>query len=196
MSVGCMAQSWDVAASFEDGWTTKSNPYGMWSYGYSSGFTAPVTLYDRAEQNGVNGPNTQFWLSSAVDLANSPSAAYNNGPDFDEGSTHLSAKEFALVTGDGGQYSDVVFTAPIDGNYFLQGSFRGSQDDIGVVVGVAAKGKVIFHSSIASKNQVVPFQKTIPLKAGQAIVFSVGPGSARSGGLQNTCLSAGFRLAP
>jgi len=66
-----LAQSWDVAAAFEDGWTTKSNPYGMWSYGYSSGFTAPVTLYDRAEQNGVNGPNAQFWFSSAVDLANS-----------------------------------------------------------------------------------------------------------------------------
>jgi hypothetical protein len=92
VTASCWAQSWDVAAAFKEGWPSKSNSYGVWSYGYSSGFTAPVTLYDRAEQNGVNGPNAQFWFSSAVDIANSPSAEFNNGPAYDEGNIHLSGK--------------------------------------------------------------------------------------------------------
>ncbi len=189
-----LAQSWDVAAAFKEGWPSKGNPYGVWSYGYSAGFTAPVTLYDRAEQNGVNGPNAQFWFSSAIDLANSPAAEFNNGPDYEEGSVRLAANEFALVTGDGGQYSDVVFTAPIDGKYLLQGSFLGHQDSIGAVVGVVANGKVLFSSKIKSNGQVVPFEKVALLKAGSTVVFSAGPGSAPKGGLQNTGLTAGFRL--
>ena len=194
VTAGCWGQSWDVAAAFKEGWPTKSNPYGVWSYGYSAGFTAPVTLYDRAEQNGVNGPNAQFWFSSAVDLANSPSAEFNNGQAYDEGHIHLSPNEFALVTGDGGQYSDVIFTAPIDGKYLVEGSFLGHQDSVGAVVGVVANGKVLFRSSIKSNGQVVPFEKVALLKAGGTVVFSVGPGSAPGGGRQNTGLTAGFRL--
>ena len=55
------AQTYDVAAAFEQGWVNKSNPNGVWSYGYSSGFSAPVTLYTQTVQNGVNGPNAQYW---------------------------------------------------------------------------------------------------------------------------------------
>jgi|SRR5208283_2555020 len=191
---GCWAQSWDVAAAFKEGWPSKSNPFGVWSYGYSAGFTAPVTLYDRAERNGVNGPNAQFWFSSAVDLANSPSAEFNNGPAYDEGNLHLSANEFTLVTGDGGQHSNVIFTAPIDGKYLVEGSFVGHQDSVGAVVGVVANGKVLFSSSITSDGQVVPFKRTAVLKAGTTVVFSVGSGPAPSGGLQHTGVAAGFRL--
>jgi len=193
---GCWAQSWDVAAAFKEGWPSKSNPYGVWSYGYSAGFTAPVTLYDRAEQNGVNGPNAQFWFSSSVDLANSPSAEFNNGPAYDNGNLHLSANEFVLVTGDGGQYSDVIFTAPIDGKYSLEGFFRGHHDGIGAVGGVVANGKVLFSCSITSEGQLMPFKRIAVLKAGTAVVFSVGPGPAPSGGLQHTGVAAGFRLVP
>ena len=190
----CWAQSWDVAAAFKEGWPTKSNPYGVWSYGYSAGFTAPITLYDRAEQNGVNGPNAQFWFSSAVDLANAPSAEFNNGQAYDDGSVRLMPNEFALVTGDGGLYSDVVFTAPIDGKYLVDGSFLGHEDSVGAVVGVVANGKILFRSSIKSNGQVVPFEKTAVLKAGSTVVFSAGPGRSAGGGRQNTGLTAGFRL--
>lgn len=193
---GGWAQSWDVAAAFKEGWPSKSNPYGVWSYGYSSGFTAPVTLYDRAEQNGVNGSNAQFWFSSAVDIANSPSAEFNNGPAYDEGNIHLSANEFVLVTGNDEHYSDAVFTAPIDGKYLVEGVFLGHQDGIATVVGVVANGKVLFSSGISSKGQIVPFKKTALLKAGNTVVFSVGPGPTPGGGLQNTGLAAGFRLIP
>jgi hypothetical protein len=55
-----VAETNDPAASFERAWSSQNNPEGVWSYGYSSGFTDPITLYDKAVQNGINGPNAQY----------------------------------------------------------------------------------------------------------------------------------------
>jgi len=185
LSVG-LAQSYSAATAFEQGWTTQSNPNGVWSYGYSSGFTGPVTLYDQTLQNGVNGPNAQYWVSSSVDIGTSPAAEFNDGPAYDDGNVDFLANEFVLVAGIGGQYSDLVFTAPAASQYSVGGSFRGDQYGVGTVVGIVANGSVIFSSSVTSEGQIVPFQATVTLNSGNTVVFSVGPG----GGLQNTGLSA------
>jgi len=188
----CWANSYDVAATFEQGWTTPSNPNGVWSYGYSSGFTSPITLYDQTVQNGVNGPNAQYWLSPAVDVGTSPAAEFNHGPAFNDGNVNFLPNEFVLVAGIGGQYSDLVFTAPANGTYSIVSSFRGAQYGIGTVVGVVANGSVLFSSSVTSVGQLVPFNTTVSLNAGNTLVFSVGPG----GGLQNTGLSATITTIP
>jgi len=176
----------DAAASFEQGWITHSNPNGVWSYGYSSGFTSPITLYNQTVQNGVNGPNAQYWLSPSVDIGTSPAAEFNNGPAFDDGNVNFLANEFVLVAGIGGQYSDLVFTAPADGTYSVVSSFRGDQHGIGTLVGVVANGNILFSSSVTAVGQIVPFSTQVSLKAGNTLVFSVGPG----GGSQNTGVSA------
>jgi len=137
-------------------------------------------------QNGVNGPNAQYWLTQSVDIGNSPSAEFNNGPAYDDGNIDFLANEFVLVAGIGGQYSDLVFTAPTDGVYSLTSSFRGAQFGIGTLVGVVANGTVLFSSSVTAEGQIVPFDTNISLIAGETVVLSVGPG----GGLQNTGLSA------
>jgi uncharacterized repeat protein (TIGR01451 family) len=180
-----MAQSYDAAATFEQGWINQSNPNGVWSYGYSSSFTAPITLYTQTVQNGVNGPNAQYWLSPSVNTGTSPAAEFNNGPAFDDGNVNFLANQFILVAGIGGQYSDLVFTAPADGTYSVVGSFRGDQYGVGTVVGIVANGTVLFNSSVTAVGQVVPFNAVVGLKAGTTVVFSVGPG----GGTQNTGLS-------
>jgi uncharacterized repeat protein (TIGR03803 family) len=143
-------------------------------------------------QNGVNGPNAQYWLSSSVDNGNSPAAEYNDGPAYDDGNIDFLADEFVLVSGIGGQYSDLVFTAPVDGTYAVLGSFRGDQYGIGTVVGIVANGSVVFSSSVNSEGQIVPFQTSVTLNAGGTVVFSVGP----NGGLQNTGLSATIVQSP
>ncbi len=125
------AQSYNAAAAFEHGWTTQSNPNGVWSYGYSSGFTGPVTLYDQTAQPGVNGRNAQYWLSSSVNIGESPSAEYNDRPAYDDGNVDFLANEFVLVAGIGGQYSDLVFSDPADGAYSVVSEFRSAQYDIG-----------------------------------------------------------------
>jgi hypothetical protein len=183
---------YNVAADFEAGWLAHANPNGVWTYGYSSGFVGPLSLYDQTVQNGVNGPNAQYWLSSAVNIGTSPSAEFNNGPAFNDGNVVFSANEFLLVAGIGGQYSDVIFTAPTSGRYSITSSFVGSQNGIGTVVGVLVDGGIVFNSSVASVGQIVPFDANVNLVAGETVEFSVGPG----GGLQNTGLSAAIKSGP
>jgi hypothetical protein len=177
---------YDAAAAFEQGWISQSNPNGVWSYGYSRGFTSPVTLYTQTLQNGVNGPNAQYWVSPAVNIGTSPSAEFNHGPAYDDGNVNFLANQFILVAGIGGQYSDLIFTAPTTGMYSLTSSFRGDQYGIGTVVGILANSSLLFSSSVTAEGQTVPFNALLNLTAGEEVEFSVGPG----GGLQNTGLSA------
>jgi len=180
-----LAQTYNPAASFEKGWTTQRNPNGVWSYGYSSGFTSPITLYDKTVRNGINGPNAKYWLFSSVNLGTSPSAEYNDGPAYNDANIDFLANEFLLVAGVGGQYSDLIFTAPVGGEYSIAGNFRGAQYGVATAVGIVANGKVVFSSSVTSIGQLVPFGITLSLQAGNTVVFSVGPGR----GGQNTGLS-------
>jgi hypothetical protein len=168
--------TYDAATSFEQGWTSQSNPNGVWSYGYSSGFTAQPTLYTQTSQNGVNGPNAQYWLSPSVNYGTSPAAEFNNGPAYDDGNVNFLPNQLVLVAGIQGQYSDLIFTAPTAGVYSIACSFRGDQYGIGTVVAVSANGNILFTSTVTVEGQVVPFNGVISLSAGQTIVFSVGPG--------------------
>lgn len=189
----CWADSWDAASQFEQGFVSKSNPNGVWSYGWSSGFANPSMLYDQTAQ-GIedNNPNGQFWLSSTHNIGSSPAAEYNDGAAFNDNNVDFLANEFILVAGIGGEYSDLVFTAPATGTYSLASSFRGAQYGIGVVVGVLVNGNVVFSSTVTSVNQIVPFSENLSLAAGDTVEFSVGPG----GGLQNTGVAATFSTVP
>lgn len=178
-------EKFDPASSFENGWMRQKNPNGVWSYGYSAGFTDPITLYDRTVQNGINGPNAQYWLSSRVNTRTSPAAGYINGPAFNDGNSNLLGKEFDLVSGIGGQYADLVFRAPVDGEYSVAGRFRGAQYGVGTVVGVVTNGSVAFQSKVTAVEQLVPFRVSPNLRAGEEVVFAVGPGD----GTQNTGIS-------
>jgi hypothetical protein len=182
-ATNCWGATYDPAASFEAGFTSHSNPNSVWSYGYSSGFTAPVTLYTQTSQPGVHGPNAQYW-SSAPNVTATSSVQFNNGPAYNDGTVDISASGLTLVWF-GAQYSDLVFTAPATGNYALSGVFLGSQRNVGSVVAVVANGNVVFNSTVTSEGQTVPFNATVALTAGSTVVFSAGPG----GGNQNTGLS-------
>ncbi len=177
---------YNAASAFEQGWTASNNPNGVWQYGYSSGFSGPVTLYNQTEQNGINGPNAQYWVSSSEDIGTSPAAEYNDGPAYNDGNVNFAANQFLLVAGVGGQYSDLVFTAPSSGLYSIASSFLGDQSGIGTVVAIVANGTIIFQSSITTLGEIVPSSADVNLAAGQTVEFSVGPG----GGYQNTGLDA------
>ncbi len=176
---------YNPAADFERGWTTNSNPNGVWTYGYSSSFSSPITPYDQTAQGPLNGPYAQYWLSSTTDIGESPSAEFNNGPAYADGNINFLANEFLLVAGIGGQYSDLVFTVPSSGDYSIAGSFFDLQVDIDALVGIVTDGNVIFNSSVTPGNPNEPFDINLELAAGNTVVFSVGPG----GGLQNTGLA-------
>jgi hypothetical protein len=185
-SIYCSASIYDVAADFEAGWLAQTNPNGVWSYGYSAGFTNSISLYTNTVQNGVNGPNAQYWLTPSVDIGTSPSAEYNDGPAYNDGNVNFLPNEFLLVSGIGGEYSNLIFTAPASGIYSIVSSFRGAQYGIGVAIGVVVNGSTVWQSTINAEGQVVPYNATLPLTSGETVVFSVGP----NGGLQNTGLAA------
>jgi hypothetical protein len=181
---------YDAAAEFEPGWNAQTNSNGVWSYGWSPASGGPITLYTQTVQNGINGPNAQYWLSPSVDIRNSPAAEFNNGPAFDDTNVNFLANEFILVSGIGGQTSDLIFTAPASGVYSIVGSFRGSQHRISTIVGVVGNGNVLFSSTVTSVGQIVPFSTEVTLNAGNTVVFSVGAGD----GLQNTGLATTVTL--
>jgi hypothetical protein len=186
VSATCWANTYDAAADFEAGWLAQTNPNGVWSYGYSGGFTNTISLYTNTVQNGVNGPNAQYWLTPNVDIGTSPAAEYNNGPAYNDGNVNFLPNEFLLVSGIGGQYSNLIFTAPASGMYSIVSSFRGAQYGIGVAIGVVINGSTVWQSTINAEGQIVPYNATLPLTSGETVVFSVGP----NGGLQNTGLAA------
>jgi hypothetical protein len=181
---------YDATSEFEPGWNAQHDPNGVWSYGRSSAFTGPITLYTETVQNGINGPNAQYWLSPSADVQDSPSAEFNNGPAFDDTNVSFLANEFILVAGIDGEFSDLVFTAPVSGVYDIASSFRGSQHGVGTDVGVVGNGNLLFSSTVTSVGQLVPFSTEVTLNAGNTVVFAVGAG----GGLQNTGLAATVSL--
>jgi hypothetical protein len=163
----------------------------VWSYGFSSEFTAPITLYTLTRQDGINGPNAQYWLSPTNNAGDSPAAEYNNGPAYADGNIDFLANEFVLVASSRGEYSDLIFTAPADGLYSLTSTFRGDQHGVGTLAGVILNGNVLFSGTVTALGQLVPFSDDLNLAAGDTLVFSVGPG----GGDQNTGLDATITTA-
>src|ERR1039458_3963297 len=70
----------NAATNFEQGWTTaRSNPNGVWSYGYSSGFTKPITLYDTPVATASGSSSIQAWVSPVIEVGGSPNVAFNDG---------------------------------------------------------------------------------------------------------------------
>jgi hypothetical protein len=189
------ATTYNPAADFESGWTSGSNPNGVWSYGYSSSPTGSVALYNEQSAGIVNGPNEQSWYYNP-DFA--PSLAYNNGPAYNNGNgygnVNFLANEFDLVAGIGigGLCSDLVFTAPATGIYDIVGGFRGDQYGIDTYVAVLGGGSTLFNSTVTAEGQVVPFSTDVSLTPGETIVFSAGPLSGVTNtGLDVTIMSNG-----
>jgi hypothetical protein len=186
ITVNPAANVYNVAADFEAGYTAATNPNGVWSYGWSTDFTSPITLYDQTAQNGVNGPQAQYWLSSTVNIGTSPAAEYNDGPAYSDGNIDFLANDFILVAGIGGQYADVVFTAPSTGSYTVAATFRGDQNGINTMVAVVQNGNtILFNGTVNAVGLLVPFNTTLTMNAGDTLVFSAGP----NGGAQNTGLA-------
>lgn len=178
---------YNPATDFEAGFTTQTNPNGVWSYGYSSTAIGAVTLFTQTLPTGaINGPNTQLWVSPVVNIGDSPAMEFNDGPAFNNGNVNFLANELVLVAGLGGQYSDLVFTAPTTGTYSISGDFRGDQAGIGTTANVAVNGAPFFLSPIVAEGQTATFSDAVLLHAGDTVEFSVGPG----GGTQNTGLDA------
>jgi hypothetical protein len=48
----CAQGTYDATADYEAGWTSNSNPNGVWSYGWSTNLATRLNLYTNTIQNG------------------------------------------------------------------------------------------------------------------------------------------------
>jgi len=124
--------------------------------------------------------------------AHPPPLKYNDGPAYDDANVDFLADQMVLVSGIGGEASNLIFTAPQTGLYALTTSFRGDQYGIGVAVDVEANGSSLFESTVSGEGVVVTDSTAINLTAGQEVVWGIEP----DGGLQNTGISADMTLLP
>ena len=116
---------YDAAAEFEQGWTTQSNPNGAWSYGYSSGFTVLLRSMIKPRQTASMGQTHRPGSHRRLTLADHLRRSSITDQPMMNGNVDFLANEFVLVAGIGGQYSDLVFTAPADGMYSVVEQFSG-----------------------------------------------------------------------
>jgi hypothetical protein len=192
-----LATTYNPATTFEAGWVSGSNPNGVWSYGYSSSLGGPVTLYT-AQVPGADSPSQQqMWIAPSVNCCvASPSVGFNNGPAFNDNNVAQAADQIDIVSAvanvNPGFITDLVFTAPVSGNYSLTSSFIGDQYGVGVGVDVLEDSSVLFSSSVTSFGQVVPFNTILTLAAGNTVTFAVVQGS----GSQNTGLDVSLTTTP
>jgi hypothetical protein len=192
------ATTYDAAAAFEAGWTSSSNPNGVWSYGYSSSPGGAVTLYTTQVPGADSPTQQQMWIAPAVNCCTaSPSVGFNNGPAFDDGNVAQLANQILLVSAVSGQpnqnlVTDLLFTAPVTGTYSLTSTFFGDQRGMNVGVDVLVNSTVLFSSFVTSFGQAVPFDTTLNLTAGDTVTFAV----TDNGGAQNTGLDASLTITP
>jgi hypothetical protein len=179
------ATVYNPATDFASGWASATNPNGVWSYGFSSTVTGAVTLYT-GRVAGADSPNQLFWISPGNNCCiASPAVGFNKGPAFDDGNVALAADQMDLVASVSQNLAtDLVFTAPSSGNYSLTTTFIGAQRGIGVSVYLLKNAASLFSSSVTAFGQLVPFDTTLSLTAGDSVEFVVLQGS----GLQNTGL--------
>lgn len=184
------AATYDPTTNFVAGWTAGTNPNGVWSYGYSSGLPGTVTLYTTPDSGSALSPYALNWGGNG----NAPAIYYNNGPEYNNGNTDVLANQIDLCAGwpDSNVYSDLVFTAPVSGEYNIVGSFRGDQIYIDVNVGVLGNGNPLFGSSITSLGQLAPFDTNVYLTSGETAVFY----SVNAGGWENTGLDVTITQVP
>jgi hypothetical protein len=184
------AITFDPATVFDAGWTSGSNPNGVWSYGYSATLGGPVTLYTARTTDYLG---REDWISPIINCCvASPAVTYNPGPAYNTPGLFIAANQIDMVGSVyyGGPVTDLLFTAPVNGTYSLTSSFDGDQLGIDVEVDVLKNGTVLFDSSVTAFGQVVPFDTTLSLTAGDTITFAV----TFIGGTQNTGLDVNLTL--
>ena len=164
-----------------------ANPNGVWSYGFESVplgspfalLTLPLTV------SSLPGPFIDSWQDPAFGAIGvfhngtaAPQTVTTVGPEtslFDPGM-------LAMNAGPNDQYAIVLFTAPVNGIYTIQGTFEGID-----TAGTTSSVYLLANNVPLISGSVIPFGPPVPLSsgpillaAGQTLAYAVGGGPANS----------------
>ena len=189
-----VAQTYDANADYNTNLVTGTNPNGVWTYGWSTNPTSVLTPYTSHHVLNIsNPPNANAWNDPSHIFGNIPGVYKNTGPDYpDDGNISIPAGALILhgggPNGSGGfenDFSQVVFTAPSDGNYALASTFQLRQHNVlPARVEVLENGTILFNDTLSSFLQSSSYSNTFHLNAGNTLDFAVGfasPPAAVSG---------------
>jgi len=190
---------YDAAAGF----SSSSNPSGVWSYGWSQTLGGSVTL-DTDVQNLA--PGVVQWRGDLSGDGN-PSVFENTTASVASfGSISMQPGTLAFHPGSGGQYSIVQFTAPAAGTYEISATFQGDDvDRTSTGVFVLANNSLIAGDSGYVNGFGLgtgpTFNSLVHLSIGETVDFAVdynGGPTGRNGQFYNdsTGLSATITAVP
>jgi hypothetical protein len=188
-----------------------ANPYGPWSYGWSSTLGSAFGIYDHylADASGYDGLLDVWNASPEASLADPPgslpAAFYNpSGMTIEVSSITAPPWQFFLHPGPQGQYSIARWTAPQAGNFAVQAVFEGidsgpTTTDVHLLHNgedAAAGGYINVNGGTNSYS----FAMMLALAAGDTIDFAVGDGgngyANDSTGLAASVCAAGVNPPP
>jgi hypothetical protein len=153
------------------GFSSSSNPNGVWSYDYNGGAYLNTQGYSNLNGTGLPG----WWTGQAV--PNSLIIAQNiTGSTFSSSTVTVPTGALWLDPESGNV--SVVFTAPSAGTYTIAGDFFGVDSyENSHPVEILDDGAIVFSGTLSSYGQNDTFDFAETLAAGGTISFYVGTGS-------------------
>jgi subtilisin-like proprotein convertase family protein len=179
-----VVRPWNSAAL---GFSTNSNPNGVWTYGYSASLGGALTPFTESGSTGA----LEFWRTNIS--AGVPNATYNPSlQTVTNGSASLRPFQLAVHPGTNGEVSVIRYTCTNSDVYRVSAIFSGA-DFTGPTttdIHVLFNGVSIFDGIVSEFGSGPSFETNLTLNAGQFIDFVVGYGTNNTFALDTTALSA------
>jgi hypothetical protein len=168
----------DAEADFGAGFTTGTNPNGVWSYGWSSSLLQPLNLYT-VHETITFGFTFESW-HDPTNYRNFTPAVYEHvGGAYFDGNVDIPAG--GLLVHYGGtnftSYSHVVFTAPSSAFYDVDMSLIARQVNVNSDAHVFDNGSSLLSFLFSADGQSTSYTGTVFLNAGDTLDFTTGPGT-------------------
>ena len=174
---------YDMTADFAKNWDAKTNPNGVWKYGWSKGLHGDFTLFSKTQIAPDGNRKQHDWIDPDHVERGTPAARLNTGGDFDNG--NLKYKAGALMMSGGGpgwkDFAHVIFTAPSEGLYEVKAVFSDQQHNMDADAQILVAGKSRFGAMYRQSKGTHKFDDTLALEANDTVDFAVGLDSNYSG---------------
>lgn len=188
VNVSVLPRPYDASADY----SSKSNPNGVWSYGWTQSLGATLNLFPN--QTPVSG--MYVWTSTCCGSQTGPPGdGYNEtGASITVGTVTVPAKTLWFSPGPQDQNSVIRWTAPASGTYQIKAVFWG--DDF---VGPTSTSVAVLHNDATLYTSFVngfgpssdqSYTGTVRVNAGDTVDFTVAYGPDGNYGYDSTGVSA------
>jgi len=171
------------------GFSTISNPSGVWSYGYTTNLGGPLTLHLNKGNNG----GFDYWRTDTL-FQQVPNVIHNpSGVPVTSSTITLTPNQLAFQPGFFGEFGVIRYTCPTNGLFRLLTEFAGADvNGTTTDVHVLRNGTNIFDGTV---NGFGPgtgptFSTNLSLLFGETIDFVVGYGTNKNSTYDATAIVA------